>query len=335
MVKDEKGRIPAEYFEGVPQNEPKLKAENPHPAISYGRETLMLFLGSPSPAFFLILLLAMVLGAVLIPFLSPFDYASQNVAFANQPFFSRDPVNGLLHLFGTDHLGRDIFVRLWYGARISLTVAGAVALIDCVVGVTYGSISGYMGGAADNIMMRLLEVVSGIPYMVIVLLLMAILPRGIGSLIVAYSLVGWTGMARLVRGQVLSLKNQEFVVAAKIMGAGAGRIIFMHLLPNMLGIIIVNATLDIPGIIFTEAFLSMLGMGVAPPYPSLGVMANEGVGVFQTYPMQLAVPAIYICLLMLAFNLLGDRLQDVLDPKIRRKINYGRSAENKRSESVL
>lgn len=334
-MKDENGRIPAEYFERVAKNEPKQKENAIHTVPSYGKETFQLFLSSPSTGFFLILLLAMILGAVLIPFLSPFDYAAQNVAFANQSFFSRDPVNGLIHIFGTDHLGRDIFVRLWYGARISLTVAGAVALIDCVVGVTYGSISGYMGGAADNIMMRLLEVVSGIPYMVIVLLLMAVLPRGIGSLIIAYSLVGWTGMARLVRGQVLSLKNQEFVVAAKIMGASAGRIIFIHLLPNMFGIIIVNATLDIPGIIFTEAFLSMLGMGVAPPYPSLGVMANEGIGVFQTYPMQLAVPGIYTCLLMLAFNLLGDRLQDILDPKIRRHIRHGRSAENKRAESVI
>lgn len=334
-MKDENGGIPAEYFERISHKEPEEKVKGAHSVISYGKETLKLFLGSPSTVFFLTLLLVMILGAVLIPFLSPFDYAAQNVAFANKPFFSRDPVNGLIHFFGTDHLGRDIFVRLWYGARISLTVAGAVALIDCVVGVTYGSISGYMGGAADNIMMRLLEVVSGIPYMVIVLLLMAVLPRGIGSLIVAYSLVGWTSMARLVRGQVLSLKNQEFVVAAKIMGASAGRIIFIHLLPNMFGIIIVNATLDIPSIIFTEAFLSMLGMGVAPPYPSLGVMANEGISVFQTYPMQLAVPAIYICLLMLAFNLLGDRLQDVLDPKIRRHITYGRSAKNKRAEGVL
>ena len=130
----------------------------------------------------------------------------------------------------------------------------------------------------------------------------------------------------------MSLQNQDFLVAARIMGAGPGRILAIHLLPNMLGLIIVNITLDIPGIIFTEAFLSMLGMGVAPPYPSLGVMANEGIGVFQVYPAQLAVPAIFICLLMLAFNLLGDRLQDALDPKGRRRLAHGRSAANKRPE---
>lgn len=294
-----------------------------------------IFLKSPAITILTACLAVIVLGAIFIPMFCPFDYASQNVAFSNKPFFSMDPLTNDMHIFGTDHLGRDVFARLWYGARISLIVAVAAVLIDCVIGVIYGSISGYKGGRIDNVMMRVLEIIGGIPYMIVILLLMAVLPQGVGTLIIAYSLVGWTSMARIVRGQVISLKKQEFVMAAKIMGAGTGRIIFRHLVPNMLGIIIVNITLDIPSVIFTEAFLSMLGMGVPAPYPSLGVMANEGITVFQMYPVRLAVPAILICVIMLAFNLLGDRLQDMLDPRLRRRVGYGKHTSNKKSKRVL
>lgn len=298
------------------------------PSTGYGRETMIILLHNKTAVISAVILSLIILGAIVIPFVCPFDYASQNVAFSNKPFFSKDPINGLTHIFGTDHLGRDVFSRLWYGARVSLLVAGAAAVIDGFVGVVYGSISGYFGGAVDNIMMRIVEIISGIPYLVIVLLLMAVLPQGIGTLILAYTLVGWTSMARLIRGQVQSLNNREFMVASKIMGAGMGRMIFRHLVPNMLGVIIVNITLDIPSIIFTEAFLSMLGMGVPAPYPSLGVMANEGVTVFQTYPVRLLVPALVICLIMLTFNLLGDKLQDALNPKLRRKAVYGKRTKH-------
>lgn len=299
------------------------------PHMGFWKETGRILMQSPVFVFFGGLLCFLILGAIFIPMASSFEYAAQNVAFANQAFFSTDPVSGKIHWFGTDYLGRDIFVRLWYGARISLTVAGVVAVIDCVVGVLYGGISGYLGGRTDMIMMRTLEIISGIPYMIVVLLLMATLPQGIITLIVAYSLVGWTGIARLVRGQVLSLCRQEFVVAAKMMGAGTWRIIRMHLFPSLMNLIIVQVTLDIPNIIFTEAFLSMLGLGVPPPYPSLGSMANEGIGVFRSYPAQLAVPALYICLIMLSFNLLGDRIQDVCNPRLRRLEDHGRNTENR------
>lgn len=165
-----------------------------------------------------------------------------------------DSVTGQMHIFGTDALGRDVFARVWYGARISLTVAIAVALIDCFVGVIYGGVSGYFGGAVDTVMMRILEIISGVPYLIIVILLMTVMERGLGTIIVAYSLTGWTGMARLVRGQVVSLKEQEFVVAAKSMGASPARIIGKHLIPNVLSVIIVNITLDIPNVIFTGHF---------------------------------------------------------------------------------
>lgn len=322
-------------FERVDKQDNPLEVYNhSKPSLSFGKETLVLLLHNKTAVISAIILLLLIAGAVIFPIISPFDYSEQNVAFANKPFLSRSLDGGVVHLFGTDHLGRDIFVRIWYGVRVSLIVAMTAAIIDTVVGVIYGSVSGYIGGTVDNVMMRILEVISGIPYLVIVLLLMAVLPQGILTLIIAYSLVGWTGMARLIRGQVQSLCGKEFMIAARIMGAGMGRIILRHLVPNMFGVIIVNMTLDIPGIIFTEAFLSMLGMGVPAPYPSLGVMANEGVAVFQTYPIRLAVPAMFICLTMLSFNLLGDKLQDLLNPKLRRTAN-GQRTKYSKSKRVL
>lgn len=310
------------------------KSDQGRPSISFGRETILLLLQNKIAVASAAILFLLLAGAVVFPLISPFDYSVQNVAFANRPFFTISPENGQMHIFGTDHLGRDIFVRIWYGARVSLMVAGAAAAIDAIVGVLYGSIAGYMGGRVENVMMRMVEVISGIPYLVIVLLLMAVLPQGIGTLILAYTLVGWTGMALLIRGQVRSLCGQEFMIASRIMGAGMGRIIFRHLIPNMFGVIIVNITLDIPSVIFTEAFLSMLGMGIPAPYPSLGVMANEGVAVFQIYPERLMVPAVFICITMLSFNLLGDKLQDMMNPKTRRAAN-GQRIKRSESQGIL
>lgn len=298
----------------------------PPVATGFARQTIHLLLQNKVAAISLAVLVVLVLGAIIIPAVWPVDFAAQRVAFANRPFFSRDPVSDVLHIFGTDHLGRDIFVRIWYSARVSLLVAAVVAVIDGAIGVVYGSFAGYLGGAVDTVMMRLVEIINGVPYLVVVLLLMAMLPQGVGTLIIAYTLVGWTGMARLVRGQTASLRERDFIIAARIMGAGGKRMLLRHLMPNMAGVIIVNITLDIPGIIFTEAFLSMLGLGVPPPYPSLGSMVNEGAAIFQTQPARLAVPAVFICLIMLACNLLGDKLQDILNPKLRRRAGDERNS---------
>lgn len=287
------------------------------PSISFWKDAMGRIRRSGVAMVCLVLLALLILGAIFGPILSPFTINEQNVQFIHQPPFSIDPVNGQMHIFGTDSLGRDIFARVWYGARISLTIAAAVALIDCVVGVIYGGISGYFGGSVDNVMMRILEVISGIPYLIIVMLLMVILDRGMGTIIIAYSITGWTGMARLVRGQVVALKGQEFLIAAQAMGAKPSRIIMRHLVPNILSVIIVNVTLDIPAIIFTEAFLSMLGLGIAPPESSWGILANEGIQTFQMYPTELLFPAVFICITMLSFNLLGDQLRDAFDPKLR------------------
>lgn len=278
---------------------------------------------SKSACFSMGLLLLLIGGAILFPMISPFGYGAQNVVFSYQPPFSPDPVSGSIHWFGTDALGRDIFVRLWYGARISFVIAIAVAFIDCVVGVLYGGVAGYIGGRVDMIMMRILEVISGIPYLIVVLLMLVVFPRGLGTIIIAYALVGWTQMARLVRGQVLSLCGREFVITVKVMGGGPLRIIFYHLIPNLVNVIIVNVTLDIPSIIFTEAFLSMLGLGLPPPRPSLGILVNEGIGIFQSYPSQLICSAAVLCLIMVCFNVLGDRLQESLNPKQRRNNPFG------------
>lgn len=319
--------LPPEAFTPVKPDACEQKLAPPAPG--YWKGAFLRIVHDPAALICVVVLVLVTLGAVIIPIVYPIDYATQNVAFANKPFMSVDPSNGVLHLFGTDYLGRDVFSRIWNGARVSLIVAFAAAFIDCAVGVVYGGLSGYLGGRVDNVMMRVLEVISGIPYLLVVLLLMAILPRGIGALIIAYSLVGWTGLARMVRGQVRSLRTREFAVAARAMGAGTCRMVFRHMLPNLLGLIVVNVTLDIPNVIFTEAFLSLLGLGVPPPFPSWGVMVSEGVTVFQTQPLQLAIPALFICITMLAFNLFGDRLQDALDPKLRREaIGRGRRARN-------
>ena len=309
--------VPTEMFSVIGTDAGSMEAIA-RPSISFTKDAFNRLKTSKVAIVCTIVLLIIILGAIFIPMFTPYSYSEQNTGFSNKPMFSTDPITGNFYLFGTDELGRDIFTRVWYGARTSMTVAVSVALIDCFVGVVYGGISGYFGGRTDTVMMRILEIISGIPYLIIVILLMTVMNPGLTTIIVAYSLTGWTGMARLVRGQVIGLKEQEFVIAAQTMGASSSRIIKRHLVPNILSVIIVNITLDIPSVIFTEAFLSLLGLGMPAPMSSWGVMANDGIKMFQMYPTQLAVAATFICVTMLSFNLLGDQLRDAFDPKLRR-----------------
>ena len=288
------------------------------PSISFWHDAMRRLFKNKVAIVCMFVLAAIILMAIFVPMFSPFTYNEQHVTHGNAPMFTVCEDTGHMHLCGTDNLGRDIFVRLWEGARVSLTIAFVAVIVNCVVGLTYGGVSGYFGGWVDNIMMRIVEVINGIPYMIVVILLMMILKPGMGAIIIAYSLVGWTGMARLVRGQIVGLKEQEFVIAAKAMGAKPSRIITKHLLPNILSVVIVNITLAIPGVIFSEAFLSFIGLGVPIPMSSWGTLANDAILVFRTYPMQLFLPSICICLTMLGFNLLGDALRDAFDPKLRR-----------------
>lgn len=222
------------------------------------------------------------------------------------------------YLLGTDHLGRDILARLMYGTRISLMVAFIAALVNMVIGIFYGGVSGYLGGRVDAIMMRIVDIISTIPLTLYVILIKVCLDDGLMSIIIALSSVYWVDMARVVRGQVLSLKNQEFVLAAKTIGSSTRTILTRHLIPNAMGPILVTVTMLIPSAIFMEAFMSFIGIGIAPPLASLGTMCNDATDALRTNPYQLFLPALVICFIMFAFNFVGDGLRDAYDPKAKR-----------------
>jgi oligopeptide transport system permease protein len=221
------------------------------------------------------------------------------------------------YLLGTDSIGRDMLTRLLYGGRISLLVALVVTICTLLIGVLYGGVAGYYGGNIDIVLMRVVEVLMSIPSTIYIILLMVYFGQGIFNILIAMALTAWLGMSRLVRGQVLSLKEQEFVLAAKTAGVSPIKIILSHLLPNCIGPIIVSATLSIPGAIATEAFMSFIGLGVAPPMPSWGILSNEGIGAIRSSPYQVLLPSIAISVTMFAFNFLGDGLRDALDPRLK------------------
>lgn len=304
-------------FEWVGPNATDSETIN-RPATSYWKDAMKRLSRNKAAMISLIVIILILLLAIFVPIFSSYTMSEQHYAHTSEGIGFVDPDDGHVHIFGTDKLGRDIFTRVWSGARISLIISFSAVFVNVIIGIIYGGISGYIGGAVDNAMMRVIEIINGIPYLIVVILLMMVLEPGVITMVVAYAAVGWTGMARLVRGQIMSLKQQDYVVAAKVMGAKPGRIIFKHLIPNTLSVVIVNITLAIPSAIFTEAFLSYIGLGVQIPIASWGTLANDGSKVFQMYPSQLIIPAVCISLTMLSFNLLGDGLRDALDPKLRR-----------------
>ncbi len=256
-------------------------------------------------------LIAIGLLAILAPEFSRYSYKETNYDIIYQ-------IPSMEHFFGTDQFGRDLWVRTWMGTRISLLIAFVAALLDLTLGVTYGAVSALAGGKVDAVMQRIIEVLVGIPHLIIVILLMMVMPAGIWTIVVALSITGWVNMARLVRGSILKLKNQEFVLAARVLGTSTAGIIWKHLIPNTVGVIVINAMFTIPSAIFTEAFLSFIGIGMQEPKASLGVLINNGYQVLRNFPHVLIFPAIVIVLIMVCFSILGDGLRDALDPRMRR-----------------
>ncbi len=287
----------------------------------------------------LLIILICILAPVVVPYgyaeimkgsanLGPFEYSASEQAqiAAGESVFP--------HIFGTDSLGRDYFIRVVFGARVSLCVGVFASVLVLIIGLLYGSVSGYLGGRVDMYMMRVVDIIYSLPDMLLIILLAVVLNETLGtaiqgtilaklgvnmiSLFIVFGLLYWVSMARLIRGQVLTIKQNEYVLAAKCIGTSTPRIIRRHILPNCLSVIIITTALQIPTAIFTESYLAFVGLGVSAPMPSLGSLANEARGGLQTYPLRLVFPALTICLIVLALNLLGDGLRDAFDPKLSR-----------------
>ncbi|KGP74614.1 ABC transporter permease [Pontibacillus yanchengensis] len=303
--------IPDDWFK--PKQKDTSEAESVvRPSLSYWEDAWHRLRKNKMAMGGLVFLILLGFMAIFGPMLSPHTVGETTLSNQNKPPSSD-------HWFGTDKLGRDVFTRTWFGARISLFVGIMAALIDFFIGVAYGGIAGYKGGRTDSVMMRIIEILYGLPYLLVVILLLVVMGPSLATIIVALTVTGWVGMARIVRGQVLQLKNYEFVLASQSFGAKTKRIIQKNLLPNTMGPIIVQMTLTVPTAIFAEAFLSFLGLGIQSPYASWGVMANDSLGVILSgHWWRLFFPAFFISATMFAFNVLGDGLQDALDPKLRR-----------------
>ncbi len=312
---------------------------------SFWKDVRVRYLRKTSAVVGFIFVVFLVFMAIVGPHINPYKYDQQNLAEKNLAprvqgieflgildgseslttttgrkqvnMYAQNKLTHTFYWFGSDKYGRDIWTRTWTGARVSLIIAVAATIIDMVIGMSYGLISGYFGGKTDIIMQRILEIANGIPRLVIVTLLLLILKPGMVTIIFALMLTEWIGMSRIARAEMLKLKEQEFVLASKTLGAGSFFIIFREILPNIIGPIITQVMFSIPTAIFTEAFLSFVGLGIPVPQCSLGSLISEGYNSFTTHPYQIVPPIIVMALLMLSFNLIADGLREALDPKMK------------------
>ena len=281
------------------------------PSVSYWQDAWRRFRRDKLAIFGLIVIAVVALFAIFGPMLCPYGYEDAD-------FYHVNEAPSALHWFGTDALGRDLYVRVLYGARISLSIGVVAAAINMVIGVLYGGIAGYFGGAVDNIMMRIVDILIALPSLLYTILLMMVLGRNIQSILIALCLSSWVGTARITRSQVVTLKHQEYALAAKLAGASDFEILIRHLLPNAMGPIIVSVMFLIPSAIFSEAFLSFLGIGIQKPMASWGSLANDAIPKLTSAPHQMFFPIAAISLTMFSLNFIGDGLRDALDPKLKK-----------------
>ena len=280
------------------------------PTISYWQDAWRRLKKNPVAMASLVVLVILIIMCIIGPYIRGYDFITKNVKMKNRGCSAE-------YWFGTDYLGRDLFSRVWMGARASIIIALVATALKLVVGTIYGAIMAHFGGWVDDLMMRIIEVINSLPSLLLTILIMMILGNNLFALLVALSITAWCSTARQVRGMIKQLKETEYVYAAEVLGASPMRIISKHYVTNMLGILILNASTAIPGFIFTEAGLSFLGIGLTAPEISLGVLISLGQQTIDFYPTQLLFPCLVLCIIVMAFNLLGDGLRDALDPKLR------------------
>ncbi len=308
---DPKIKLSPELFQPYYDND-KDAEKISRPSISYWVDAWRRLKQNKLAMIGLVIIAILLILAIIGPYLNGFTYYEQDFSKKNLP-------PNMEHWFGTDSAGRDLFTRAWYGARISLFIGIMAATFDFIMGIIYGGFSGLKGGRIDTFMMRVAEILYSVPYLLMVILLMVVFGAGLWTMILAMTITGWIPMARLVRGQVLQLKEQEYVQAAHTMGAGSWWILKKHLIPNTMGPILVNITLTVPTAIFAEATLSFLGLGIPAPMASWGTMTSDALAAFLIGNVyQLFIPAFLISLTMFGFNVLGDGLRDALDPRLRK-----------------
>ena len=341
---EEKLKLSPDSFEPLAKGETQDNEKIAAPSLTFTQDVWLRLKKNKGAVVSLIVILLMVIVAFgSTPFINKSTLVKSQPQYANLPAKvpGLDAINGLnckikqggvwvdayakndvpkdkYFYLGTDYLGRSLAQRIIYGTKVSLIVALVATFFDLTVGVAYGIISGWKGGRVDNVMQRIIEIISSIPNLVIVVLMLVVLKPGMTSIILAIAISSWTTMARMIRAETLSLKTQEYVLAARTLGESPTKIAWKHLVPNLSSIIIIQTMYTIPSAIFFEAFLSFIGIGITAPETSLGVLLNEGQKNFQFLPYQMWYPAIVLCVLMIAFNLLGDGLRDAFDPKTRR-----------------